>query len=136
MRYVKDIMTKEVKSAHTGQNLSDVSKLLREGSFHHVPILDNDKPVGLITSTDLYKLIFDIDNTDQRMLDAILDSQYTIEGVMTKEIKTIEQTARIREAADMLSTGSMHSLLVVDDKGAMLGILTSTDLIRHLSEAL
>ena len=57
-----------------------------------------------------------------------------IETVMKKDLITMKGTGTVREASKLLREGTFHSLPVVDDDGALLGIVTSTDLIRYLHD--
>ena len=131
---VSKIMSSKVKSVHVAQKLSDVRKLLAENDFEHVPVVSGDQLVGLLTSGDLMRLTFDAGNVDVRSIDAVLDSQFTLEGVMTKKLVTLKAGEPIRRAAELLVSGPHHSLPVVSDTGALVGIVTSTDLIRYLLE--
>lgn len=129
---ISKILTHDVVSVHTGQSLSEVNKLFKELEIHHVPVLDGNRPVGIISANDIFKLIFNVEETDDRMADAMLDHQFTISEVMQKSVKTLPISATVKEAALVLQDSSLHSVLVVDDKGELAGIVTSTDLIRYL----
>ncbi len=130
---IKEISTSEVISVHENQNLSDATAIFRENSIHHVPVLRGSKPVGILSSQDIFKLIFNVDSTDQRMLDVLLDNTYKLSEVMTTELVILdEETATIKDVARLLSDSSLHSVLVVNHKGDLCGIATTTDLIRYL----
>ena len=58
---IKEVTTKDVISVHENQNLSDVAKIFRENLVHHVPVVKGTKVVGIISSQDLFKLIFNVD---------------------------------------------------------------------------
>jgi len=129
---IKEVVTKEVISVHENQNVSDVAKILRETTIHHVPVVRGTKVVGIISSQDLFKLIFNIDSTDERMLDTLLDHTYKISDVMTSKLVILDESSKIKDVAKLLSDNSYHSVLVVDNKGDLTGIVTTTDLIRYL----
>ncbi len=95
-------------------------------------MVSGDKLVGLISSGDIMRLIFDAGNVDTRSMDAVLDAQFTLEGVMSKDLVTIAPTDTIRHAAGLLVERAHHSLPVVDGDQKLVGIVTSTDLIRYL----
>ncbi|MFT5138161.1 MAG: CBS domain-containing membrane protein, partial [Arenicella sp.] len=63
-----------------------------------------------------------------------LDSQYQIIDVMTGNPKTLNDSSVVRDAAEALSSGNHHSLPVVNADRQLIGIVTSTDLIRYLCE--
>ena len=129
---VKEIMTAEVLSVHDNENLSVVAGTFRENPIHHVPVLKGRKPVGIISTQDIFKLIFDFDSTDTRMLDTLLDHTYKIKDVMTGKLVIFEEESTLKDAAKILSDSSLHSILIVDKKGDLTGIVTTTDLVRFL----
>ena len=129
-------MSTEPETVHLGQPISDVYGLLQSRSFHHVPVVNGVKPVGLISATDILKLVYDIEGNDDRMLRTFLDHQFTLEDAMSTDLITVKQDEPLRVAADHMSSGDVHSVLVVDDAGDLVGIVTSTDLIQQLGELL
>lgn len=128
---VSKIMTRDLETVHVGQKLSEVRRMLANNPYHHVPVVSGEKLVGLISSTDIVRLSLAIYGADQRAVDAMLDSQHTIEGVMSKTLTTIGVKDTVREAAELLAEGTFHSLPVVDE-GKLVGLVTSTDVIRYL----
>ena len=129
---VKEIMTADVLSVHDNQNLSAVARIFRENTIHHVPVLKGKKPVGIISTQDIFKLIFDFDSTDTRMLDTLLDHTYNIKDVMTGKLVIFDEDSSLKDAAKILSDSSLHSIIVVNGKGDLTGIVTTTDLVRFL----
>ena len=129
---IKDIMTTDVIVVHENQNLSDVTQIFRENHIHHIPVLKGKKPVGIISTHDIFKLIFDTGSTDERMLDVLLDHTYKLKEVMTDMLVVLADSATIKDATKILSDSSIHSLLIVDNKGDLSGIVTTTDLVKFL----
>jgi CBS domain-containing protein len=129
---VKEIMTADVLAVHDSENLSAVARIFRENPIHHVPVLKGKKPVGIISTQDIFKLIFDFDSTDTRMLDTLLDHTYNIKDVMTDKLVIFEEESTLKDAAKILSDSSLHSIMIVNAKGDLTGILTTTDLVRFL----
>ena len=128
---VSKIMTSDIQTVHVGQQLSEVRRMLADNPYHHVPVVSGDKLVGIITSTDMLRLSLGIYGVDERAVDAMLDSQHTIESVMTTDPKTIGVKDTVRSAAEVLGEGKFHSLPVVEGD-TLVGLVTSTDLIRYL----
>jgi CBS domain-containing protein len=48
---------------------------------------------------------------------------------MQRDVVSIGDRTRVRDAARKLSAGGFHSLPVVDEHGGLVGIVTTTDLI-------
>ncbi len=130
---INKLMSKNVESVQQGQALSDVYKLICNTGIHHVPVLDGEKLTGLISFTDMMKLSMAIDTNNEHTVGALIDSHSSIVDVMSTDLITIKDQQTVRDAAEILSEGDFHSLPVVDGKGNIAGMLTSTDLIRYLS---
>lgn len=128
---VSKIMTTDIATVHTGQKLSEVRRMLANNPYHHVPVVSGDQLVGIVSASDMLRLSLAIYGVDERTVDAMLDSQHTIESVMSRELTTISTKDTVRTAAEQLGAGTFHSLPVVDE-GKLVGIVTSTDVIRYL----
>lgn len=131
---ISKIMSANVASVQVGQPLSDVRDLMLNANIHHVPIIDGSKLVGLISFTDLMKINFVVNGVDERSINAIIDQQFSIRQIMSDKLVTIKNTDTIRDGSELLAKGGFHSLPVIDDEGALVGIVTTTDLIRYLNE--
>lgn len=131
---ISKVMTAAPVSVHTQQKPSDVRRLIAEHKFHHVPVVSGKKLLGIISASDMLGVSVEGVGSDQRSMDAYLDHQFTVEGLMHKDLATLTTKDTVRSAADALSEGSFHALPVVDDEGNLEGIVTSTDLIRFLRD--
>lgn len=130
---ITTIMTSDLQTVHVGQKLSEVRALLSEKSFNHVPVVSGKTLVGMISATDMVRLSLSTYGVDQRAVDALLDSQHSVESVMTKVLDTLAPSATVRDAAQKLAGAPFHSLPVVDN-GELKGLVTSTDIIKYLLE--
>lgn len=129
---VSKIMTRNPVTAHRAMKVSEVRKILSDGRFHHVPVVDGKRLIGIISSTDLLRLAWGFD--DERGLDALLDHLKSIPEVMNAA-ESIPHTTPIRRAVEILAEGRFNSLPVVDD-GELVGIVTSRDIMRYLLDLL
>ena len=127
-------MTTDVVSIDRDQPLSEAYQALHGAGYHHIPVLEGDRPVGMISSTDILKLAYDVEGSDDHMLRSMLDHQFTIDDAMTPDLITLPDTANVHDAADVLSKGNLHSVVIIDGEGSLVGIVTTTDLIRYLRD--
>jgi CBS domain-containing protein len=128
---VSKIMTSDIATVHTGQKLSEVRRLLANNPYHHVPVVSGDTLVGIVSASDMLRLSLAIYGVDERTVDAMLDDQHSIDSVMSRNLNTIAAKDTVRSAAELLSGGVYHSLPVVDGD-RLVGIVTSTDIIKYL----
>jgi CBS-domain-containing membrane protein len=97
--------------------------------------VNGDQIVGIIAWSDILRVSFgDAFNTDERAVDATLDHTLTLEQVMKKDPVTLPETGTVREAAEILAKSEFHSLPIVSGSHKLVGMVTSTDLIRYLVE--
>ena len=128
---ISKLMTTELLTVNVTDKISDVRRTINDNGVHHVPVVSGKKLVGMLSSTDMMRLSFSAYGADERAVDTMLDHEFTIEQVMTKDLKTLESGGTVRDAAQALSEGSYHSLPVVSGD-ELVGIVTSTDIIRYL----
>jgi CBS domain-containing protein len=50
---VVDVMTGSPQTIETDGNLAQALEIMTKGGFHHVPVLDNGKTVGLLSADDI-----------------------------------------------------------------------------------
>ena len=131
---VTQIMTPDPLTVHHGDPISKVRGIFAEHVLHHLPVVNGEDLVGIISWTDVMRVSFgDAFGKDAAALDATLDHTHAIEDIMNADPVTISQDGSIREAADILARGRFHAVPVVDGK-KLKGIVSSSDLIRFLRD--
>lgn len=131
---IHHIMTANPDSVQLGQPLSTVRRLMSENGYHHVPVVDGKKLVGIVTGTDMLRVSFGANTGNLSDLDAALDYTYKLSDVMKDSPVRLYASSTVRDAAEVLGQAKFHSLPVTGDDGELLGIVTSTDLIRYLHD--
>ncbi|MCB9506771.1 MAG: CBS domain-containing protein [Myxococcales bacterium] len=133
---VTHVMTRNPITVNLANKPSDVRRVFAENSFHHLPVVDGTKLVGMISSSDVLRFFADAWGTDARALDAAIDAQFTVEQWMAASPRKLAEHDTVRDAVRALSAGDIHAVPVQDAGGHLLGIVTSTDLLRYLLEQL
>lgn len=133
---VSKIMSTGLITLHHGDPVSKARKLIQEHGVHHIPVVSGHELVGLVSASDILRVSFgEAFGADQRAVDATLDHTMSIEQLMVKDPRTLRRDASVRDAAEVLSKGEFHSIPIVDsDQKTLVGMVTSTDLIRYLLE--
>lgn len=121
----------ELVTADVTDPMSRVGQLLMDHPIHHIPVLEGNKLVGIISTTDLLRVGIGVD-TDEQLRDS--DRDLSIEQVMETRLVTLHPKDSLLKAAKLLAQESFNSLPVVDEEGELVGILTTRDLLRYMVE--
>ena len=128
------VMSTGLQTIHDGEPVSKLRKMFESGGIHHVPVVSGENLIGIVSVNDFARISFgEYGNQSTTSLDQTLDHLYKVHDVMVTDCVTIEKSGTIREAARLLGSHSFHALPVVDGN-KLVGIVTSTDLIRYLAE--
>lgn len=127
---ISKIMSTDIVTVHEKQSLHEVAQLINEKSIRHVPVVSGNKIVGMLSKTDLDKISF-VNTVDGEQLTTLMYDVLTIAQVMNKNVLTIEHKDTIYDAALLLSENEFHALPVMDED-TLVGIVTTTDLIKFL----
>lgn len=130
---IRRIMTPNPHSISVGSTLADAIDRLNSMTAHHLPVVDNQQLVGMISTSDIVKQIA---SAQRLQSSATSPLKTSIDSFMIKNPLSIPLSASLRVAAEKLCTGAFHCLPVVDHKHLLVGIVTSTDLIQHLLMAI
>ncbi|MCH8553936.1 MAG: CBS domain-containing protein [Schleiferiaceae bacterium] len=128
---IASIMTKQLVTVSKADDLREVKRLMAKHKIRHVPVIDAGKLVGMISKTDLNRLSMDEMLDDQETADAALFEMLSIDQVMASNLVSIAANNTLEEAAAILGKNEFHALPVVDGQN-IVGIVTSTDIIREL----
>lgn len=132
---VSKIMTKKPEIVKPNDTMEEVRKIFEKRGFHHVPVVQGGKLVGLVSYSDYLQLIRNVfDNsqeirTNERVLHATV-----VEDVMTKNVLCLNQNDSAETALRIFKANQFHSLPVVDDQHRLVGIITTYDLMKVLEK--
>ena len=129
---VSDIMTKNVITLNTTDDLEKAENLFKLYNIRHIPVVSGEAIIGMLSYTDLLRISF-ADATDEQDsdVDTVVYNMFTIEQVMAKNLISVSSSTTIKEVAELLSKKEFHALPVVDNN-VLVGIVTTTDLINYL----
>jgi len=144
---VSDLMTQHpitVKRTHT---IFRVQELLAKYNISRVIVVDNDRPVGIITETDVVfsKQAKPLSARDRFIKQRVKSHKgretvvrvYVVpiaEDVMTPDPYVVEVGEDAVKAASMMLKHGISGLPVVD-QGRLVGVITKTDIVRGIAGA-
>lgn len=129
---VRSRMTPNVHTASPDTTLAEALAITREHRIRHLPILEDGRLVGLLSDRDLRLAIPPAWAAQHDELLAALNDRHVRE-IMVTDLITVATDTPIEDAARLLYTHRIGCLPVLDD-GALVGILTETDLLRAFTE--
>jgi len=122
---IEQMMTPDPATISPQSSAAEARRLLNSNFINHLPVVEGDRLVGVVSSSDLLKL---------HLLDDTLTmfARATVDQIMETNLVVLADSATLREAAEKLSMGNFHALPVVNKKRRLVGIVTSSDLINEL----
>ncbi len=131
---VSAIMTKEVITLSSTDDLMTAEKIFKKEKIRHIPVVSGSEIKGMLSYTDLLRISFaDAVDDNETDVDTVVYNMFTIDQVMAKNLVTVNSEATIKEVAEILAKKEFHALPVVDNN-ELVGIVTTTDLINFLLE--
>lgn len=100
--------------------LGQARDIFLQKKVHHLPIVDGDKLVGMLTSWDIFKL--------GKSADEYRDMK--IGTVMTQRLATLAPEDHIGAAAEVLMAHLFHAIPITNDDHTLVGIVTTYDLLK------
>lgn len=120
---VADLVTRRKISIDCGQTVQQAALLMTEQRVSCLLIEQDEQLVGILTDRDLRS----------RVLAKNLPATTTVNAVMTKTPQSIDSHQFAFEAIQQMSQYNIHHL-PVEEQGKVIGVLTTTDLIRSQQE--
>jgi CBS domain-containing protein len=130
---VGDYMTSNVISATPGTTLGDAAKIMVRNSFRRLPIVTEDRLVGMVTTRTLLNFIGQNGAFGKIVLndmDEILRTR--VSEVMSHTSATVDKDADLKTAV-MLMVSTKEGTVCVTDNEKLVGILTERDVARSLA---
>jgi CBS domain-containing protein len=104
---------------------------MHDRHIRHLPVIAHGKLAGIISHTDIMRLSFGSMFEGQQSSDEAIFDMLKLEQVMVSNPKTVDPWQSIKDVAEYLTRAEFHALPVVEN-GKLLGIVTTTDVIRYL----
>ena len=124
---VKDFMTRKVVYISPDTTIAHAADLMREQDLHRLPVIENDKLVGLVTegtiaeaspskatSLSIYEMNYLLNKTK-------------VKDVMIKDVITVSAYASLEDATYLMYKNKVGILPVVDNE-QLYGVITDRDI--------
>jgi len=119
---ITQVMTRAPVTARATSSVPDLAALMTQHHIGCIPIVDDlDRPTGIVTKLDL--------------VECLADDRSTAREVMMPHAMFLPETSTVARAAELMATEGIHHVLVVNDRRALVGVVSTLDITRWVSTA-
>ena len=129
---VRDWMTKNPITIDAGESIVKALHVLKERNVRRLPVLKEGKLVGLVTE----RMLLTFSPGKSTSLDAwevhYLLAQTPVSAAMNPQPHTVTPDTDLADCAQLIHDRKLNGITVVDEHGALVGILTTTNALEAL----
>jgi len=150
------IVTRKPKFVSPQTPVQEIIKVMTCNHIDMVPVLEGADLVGIITTTDLIKLFFRLEdlihklcpelNEDLPLSETASESSSkakilnnwfhrTVQEVMTEQLISLEPEEFIARAIEVMQAEECRHLPIIDEQGKFIGLVSDRDILRNLPYA-
>ena len=127
---VNQVMVKNPITINPEATVRDAARVMRDKGIGSVIIVDERKPVGILTERDIVRRITAVGLNPETL---------TVEKVCSKPVVAVNDILDVDDAVDIMRDNKIRRLVIVDNNDDVVGIITSDDIgynLRSMSETL
>ena len=120
------ICTRVVASTAASETVRAAARRMADHNVGTLAVLDAERrPVGVLTDRDIVMRIVSWGRDPESVL---------VEDAMTAPARTVGEATPIEEALGLMRSAAVRRLVVVDDEGKAVGMLSVDDVLELLAE--
>ena len=132
---VSKYMTQKLITATPEMSVKQAFLTMRSHRVRHLPVVDGDRLVGIISDRDLRRPRW-AEKIDDWTAYYQVSDDITVKDVMTKHPEVVHTYDNILKAVGIFRERRYGALPVLDKEGTLVGILSAQDLLLALEELL
>jgi CBS domain-containing protein len=125
MTTVAEVMTPGVESTTSSQALRDAARIMREGDFGSMPVVDEGRLVGVLTDRDIVV---------RGVAEGLDPTVCRVGDVASREPVTVAPDQDLDEAMELMAHHRVRRLPVVSD-GRLVGVISQADVALGAKES-
>ena len=122
MAKVRDIMQKNVITVDVNKTALEAATILKEKDISFLVIVENTKPIGIVTERDFVRKIV----TEDKQA-----SKIPLTEIMSPKFRSVGPSTEIDDAVQKMLNYNIRRLLVLEED-SLVGVITQTDLTGFL----
>lgn len=128
--FVAERMTKHPVTMSSSATVGEVDRMMKKNKFHRMIIVEDDKLVGYLSDRDVMRVAPSPATSLSKFEIRSLLDKLKVRDIMQKKVITVSEDATIEEAALIMYNNKVGGLPVVSEVGAVVGIITATDILK------
>ena len=122
LKTTADVMTQNVITMTSDYSLADAAGLMLHNQISSLVIVEENSnmPIGIVTERDMVKYANQLQNF------------VSIKNVLSSPVQTIHKSDTLSVSVSKMSQMGIRRLIVVDDNGALAGIITRHDILKSI----
>jgi acetoin utilization protein AcuB len=131
MLRVNDLMSDTLEVVSPDAHLHDVLTTMNRAGYRHLPVVENDMLVGIITDRDVRLAVNSpVVGTEIALIrESVLDG-VRVDDCMTPDPQCVSSSTPLHEVAELLSLNKFGAMPVVDE-GKLVGMISYIDFLKH-----
>ena len=122
---VKATMEKRVLAMDLNSSAKDCAKAMTRRGVSSAVVVQGGNALGIVTERDLVSKV---------LSDGLDPAKVLVRDIMSTPLITVSPEATITKAAEVMAEYRIRRLVVIDQAGALVGIVTAGDVARLLAE--
>ena len=129
---VKNRMSENPHTVTLDTSIHEAMSMMKNNSIRRLPIVDNNRVVGIVTVSDLNRASPSSATTLSKHELKYLLARTKIRDILPKNLQviTIGPENYIETAARIMRENKVSGLPVIDESGQLVGIITETDIFE------
>jgi len=123
---IQEAMTSNPTTISTSTSAREAARLLGSENVGSLPIVEDDRLVGIVTDRDLAL----------RIVGDGKDAETPVGEIASKDLVTIDPQQSLDEAARLMAEHQLRRLPVCEEDGRLVGILAQADLAQSGHDSL
>lgn len=117
-------MNRNIKTISKEENVLNAARIMKDNFIANLVVVENGQPVGIVTERDICYKVVALDKSSHST---------KIEDIMTKTLITAKAEDTVSEVSRRMGLAKIKQIPIVDNNYSLVGIITSSDLVRVVS---
>lgn len=131
---ISSLMHPRIVTTAPTSAIFEIVSIFRHHHIRHVPVVENEKLVGILSDRDVRRAIgwAHIRDMQAEAQSRVFESPVFVENIMQRDVRVVAPGETVRDALGRMLESRFHSLPVVQDD-RLVGIVTQTDFLNAVA---